>query len=823
MSAESIDITADNGERVRTQHIARVLPLSIFVFFLTGCQVFTPVGDFIGQRYTNTASYFNTYYNARKMFSEAETEVLATIQANREKGAKGQTVVFVMPSTARQKFTTSIEKNSKLLSYYPTSKYVDDALLMIGKSYYYLEEDVKAERKFLELISQYPESGLVFETKLWYGKSLLRQERNTEGLQMLGTLYTDALEDGDDDIAGRAALAVGEYYFAQNDFVNALKFFGESVAALGDGEENARTQFQIGICHSKLDETEEARKAFHAVGNFSPDYNTAFQASVYESRMLTRQEKFDPALEILFDRLDDSKFTEYFGTAHREVGNTYYAQGNIDEAVAQYRYVDTAYARTDDAARSMFALASLYEHTLFEFDSARTYYNKARVEFSGSEITPEAAIRSEIFGKYFILRRDLANYDTLIMETIHPRPVKIDSLALAKQDSIHRADSLAHIARGISPLERLAQKQRDTAAIRPDSALAGAGGPSDSTARADSTLRIAPKPVLTKAMRDSLARMDTLAVLAAAAAKQKILDSLATQVVRVKFELAGLMYLEMNRPDSALVYYADVVAGTKDSSLAARSYFTMAEIYGSQDSLSKAKTDSIYRLIIAIAPKSSYAQEARKNIGIPLLKEETDSAQVFYWAAERELAEGTPKRAIPLFRSLAARFARSPYAPKALYTVGWIFENTLVENDSAEAAYNELAEKYPASTYTVAAQPKLTEIANAKREAEAKIKAEADAKAKIEAEAKAAKDKEEAEKKAAKVKEEAEKLQAKAEKEAKAKAEADKLKPPAGTKNTTSSGVDSSAVPMPADSAAVHMRLDTTMVKPVIDTTAQIN
>jgi TolA-binding protein len=763
---ERIDITAHYGERVRTQHIARVLLLSTLVVFLTGCQILSPVGDFISQRYINTASYFNTYYNAEKMFDDAETEVLTGIQAAREKTAKGQTTVYVISSTARQKFTGSIEKNSKMLSYYPTSKFVDNALLMIGKSYFYLEEDVKAERKFLELIAQYPESKLIPETKLWYGKSLLRQKRYAEGVQLLSTLYTDALQNGTKDIAGLAALTIGEYYFGLADYDNALQFYSQSISALSDDEENARTQLQIGLCYNRLNKITEAETAFRAVSDYSPDYNTAFQAAVYECRMKTRLKKYEPAQQLLFKKLDDSKFTEYFGAAHRELGNVFAAEGNITEAVAEYRYVDTAFARTDDAARSMFALASIYDTTLTLFDSARTYYDKAKIEFPTSEVTLKAAAKADIFGKYFGLKRDLAVYDTLIMDTEHPRPKKIDSLKAG-------------------PGEKKLGTFTPTPVPRLDTALARATARRDSaTAMADTLARTPAARAAVAARRDSLARVDSIkAIAAAATAKVQRLDSLQRQVIRTKFELAALMYLDMNRPDSALLYYNEVVQLTKDSSLAARAYFTIAEIITSSDSLSRSKSDSIYRKIIQIAPQSSYAQEARKNLGIPLLKEERDSAEVHYWDAERYIDRGKPEEAIPLLRMLAATYPASPYSPKALYTVGWLYENSLLLNDSAETAYKFLVEQYPNSTYTLKIKPKLAEITNAQHEAELKAKLEKEAKEKAEAE-----------------------IKAKAEIEAKKKAEAEKLKASDQIPPGASAGRDSAGTKMPLDSTAVKLK-----------------
>jgi tetratricopeptide (TPR) repeat protein len=391
----------------------------------------------------------------------------------------------------------------------------------------------------------------------------------------------------------------------------------------------------------------------------------------------------------------------------------------------------------------------------------------------------DAAMKSEIFAKFFILKRDLANYDTLIMETIHPRPKKEDSASVARRDSVHRSDSLA-AAKNPLRADRAFNARRDTSGVHADtSAVRADAGRAPKALQADSSRPTASAVGFTTARKDSLTRADSLG---AASAKRQRIDSLAHLVARTKFELAGLLYLEMARSDSALVYYSDVCSLTNDSSLAARSYFTMAEILTSRDSLSKPATDSIYRKIIDIAPQSSYAQEARKTLGLPLLREEKDSAETLYWSAERLIDGGKPKEAIRQLRTLAVAYPKSPYSPKALYTVGWLYENTLIVNDSAEIAYKELVDKFPGSTYAGTVKPKLAEITAARLEAEQKAKAEKDAADKIDAE----------------------KARAKAEKAAQAKADADKLKALQPGKTAAPAGRDSAGVPLSSDSAGVR-------------------
>ena len=46
-------------------------------FILSGCFIYNPTAEFVKQRYTNSISYFNTFYNAQRAFTEAEDEVIA--------------------------------------------------------------------------------------------------------------------------------------------------------------------------------------------------------------------------------------------------------------------------------------------------------------------------------------------------------------------------------------------------------------------------------------------------------------------------------------------------------------------------------------------------------------------------------------------------------------------------------------------------------------------------------------------------------------------------------------------------------------------------
>ncbi len=93
---------------------------------------------------TTFRAYFNTYYNAHRLFVDAERRYLAE---------------GFSPSL-RDQYNKVIEKSVVIVRYFPTSRYVDDALYMIGVSYLRLGNPERAIRRFQELLTYYPRSPL---------------------------------------------------------------------------------------------------------------------------------------------------------------------------------------------------------------------------------------------------------------------------------------------------------------------------------------------------------------------------------------------------------------------------------------------------------------------------------------------------------------------------------------------------------------------------------------------------------------------------------------------------------------------------------------
>ena len=103
-------------------------------------------------------AYFNTYYNADNLFDEAE-------RLRTEKGGSAD--------KASAQYDACIKKCHDLLRYHSKSKYVDDALYMIGVCHFHRSEYIQAQGSLRDLLDRFPNSDRTESAWYYLGLSAL--------------------------------------------------------------------------------------------------------------------------------------------------------------------------------------------------------------------------------------------------------------------------------------------------------------------------------------------------------------------------------------------------------------------------------------------------------------------------------------------------------------------------------------------------------------------------------------------------------------------------------------------------------------------------
>ena len=616
----------------------RVIHVSIGVFFAVvfgSCSV----GEFVG-------TYFNTYYNARRQFTEAEGEML-TQRDTRPGLDKTYLAPFLVQSTAKGKFTSVIEKCSKILQYHPQSDLVDDALMMIGKSYYYQNENQQAQRKFKELLDGYSESDLALEAGLLYAYTLYRTNDKVGAFTSGRELLEKANAADDDAMVSRASILLAHCELDNKNLLQARTYF-ETAAERGETAEERTTAFlNVAEMSEKENDFKRALDAYRQAEGMSPSYVLEYRSRLGQAKMLSKLGNHDAGRALLEELLANNNYREFFGEVNLEIGNTYTAMKDYAAAIEQYQYVDTTYARTETAANSYYQLGLLYETVYGNYDSAAVAYTRGKVEFPQAAIAAQLHRRSDYLVKYLSYRNEIIKFDSIRASLIAPKET-----TMVVQDTVAKDSALV---------------QRTD---KPDS------------------LKAPPAP----------------------SGKPFTLDSVDTRLAFLKTELAALFYNTIEKQDSAKVWYRILLVDHPTSRFVPRAMFSLAQIYGQDSSMSATSIDSIYKEIIRRFPESDFAIESERLLGMPARIRIRDKADVVYARGEDLLEAGQVTAAIDTFRAVVRDYATSRIASKAQYAIGWIHERFSGTPDSAIANYQTLVALYPGSEYASLVRPKLSEV-----------------------------------------------------------------------------------------------------------------
>jgi tetratricopeptide (TPR) repeat protein len=667
---------------VRLTRAILFILLLLPIIGVTGCSVFGTVGGWISQGYENTVAYFNAYYNAKTLFDEAEAEVIAAQLA--AKGKSTQTGTPAAPvAIPKQKFATVIDKCSAILAFSPTSNVVDDALFLIGKSFYYQEDYVKAERKFTELIAQYPKSDLALDGELWLLKTLSNLKRYDDAKKVGRSLADTAAAAGESAIAANALATLGDISVAQGQYDLGLDHYRSAVEQADDDKTKSDYAVKSADLLFSLEQYEKAAESYLLVEQLSAPVNTLYYSQLQAAICYRLVAKFDHALATLEKIEADYRFLENRGAVRLERAEILSQAGRMPEALEAYKLVDSLYYRTEIGAKGAMKLAALLQYDLDDYAGAKFAYDRAAA--AGPQDQVQLAQRkSAALGRYFTLWKEYGKADSILTY------YEVDSVWIARDST--GAPIIVETAAD-SAKRRPEAAKLDTAKFKPDSlkqAASFAAAPGDSSKRtADSTRSAVTKepapPVSTSPKYRTIPRPDRNTTAAARAS--------------ASFQLGELFHADLDSPDSTYFWLNRSIHFELDSVKAPRALYLMAGI-ANADSLKRfGDGKELYRFILGIYPKSAVAQESRVALGFPAEIKVTDLARRRFFAAESLYHTGQFQKAVDSLSVLARETSDSTYLPKSLYTLAWIYEHNLNQPDSAISKYRTLATRFEATTY----------------------------------------------------------------------------------------------------------------------------
>lgn len=403
----------------RPTRLQRFVRASILTSALTagGCSVLQPVGDFFAQGYRNSVSYFNAYYNASRLFDAAVEEIQVAKRAQRAAPAAAPSTVPgavapVIPASARQKLNSVIDKCSNILVFYAKSDLVDDALLLIARSYYLQGEFVKSERKCTELLAQYPESKLTTEVRILFGRVLADLSRPEEAEAALVAGLLEAQAQGDVPQQASALEALSSLRRKQGDADGALRYAKQLRAIAPDDESVASAMLSEAQLLVEQGQPEAALEPLTGIPDATEDPLLLFDAEMLRIEALRQLHRYDRGLAVAEAMSNDLRFKDRLGPIALEQARLLLDAGRDDEAVAAFEYADTAFVRQASGADAAYELGQVYEVRRYDYAEAAKKYERAG-SLGAFAIAPQARRRAAMFARYFQLHARLSFTDSL--------------------------------------------------------------------------------------------------------------------------------------------------------------------------------------------------------------------------------------------------------------------------------------------------------------------------------------------------------------------------------------------------------------------------
>ena len=151
--------------------------------------------------------YFNTFYNAKKSFREAEKERRKHEEtyADWAFDQAGPELQQRRSPQADQLYDKAVRKASKVLDEYKESDLVDDAMFLIGRAYYWRGEYLNAQESFRDLETFFPSSPYFDQARYWRARCLEEQRIDDQAQ----SLYRVLLDEAEEKIAVQAGLPLG--------------------------------------------------------------------------------------------------------------------------------------------------------------------------------------------------------------------------------------------------------------------------------------------------------------------------------------------------------------------------------------------------------------------------------------------------------------------------------------------------------------------------------------------------------------------------------------------------------------------------------------
>ncbi len=277
--------------------------LSIGILFLVGC------------------AKYNTYYNAKRSFDNAEHVREEALRQHQDppKPAGAQ----------KSDYDNAVRKAQKILDEYPGHSLTDDALFLQAKSYYRLESYRMSIRKFDLLFTNFPQTPYLEEALYLTALDYLligAVDRSQEYLDRLAKLYPESKYQAE------TRKVSGDNSFALEDWETAAGNYRDYLDLDSEIEERDRVGLKLARCYWEMEDYPSAAEVLQEVSDNTTSADLGFEARLLRARVHVRMGDFEVVDPLLAELQDQARVYSAQGEVLLVEAESLVSQGRGDEA-----------------------------------------------------------------------------------------------------------------------------------------------------------------------------------------------------------------------------------------------------------------------------------------------------------------------------------------------------------------------------------------------------------------------------------------------------------------------------------------------------------
>jgi len=333
-----------------------------------------------------SCAYFNTLYNARKLYKEAE-------EIREKKGSERE---------LREKYKEVVKKCAALINTYPDSRYIPDAIFLMGKALVQQGEYDKGIRKFFELKTNYPKSKYVPRSVYWTALAYyLKGDFN----QAYAYATRFLKEYPEDDYKEKVLLLAGDIAKELDKINDALNFYAK-LAESARNKETARIAVRkVADLFFEKQEWQKAAQRYERILKKGIPWDERYEISLFLGECYVRMSECEKALALYTDLL--AKVPTMKEKPPVELGRAaaYQCMDSLESAIKVYQKVVQEFPSSKYSAEAYYRIGVIYHERLDSLELAKRAFEKVGKEYANSEFASIALQKSSSIKKLIELEK----------------------------------------------------------------------------------------------------------------------------------------------------------------------------------------------------------------------------------------------------------------------------------------------------------------------------------------------------------------------------------------------------------------------------------